>query len=342
MNHFPDITPRQLEAALTAIGEPGYRAAQILQWVYRKGVCDYSAMTDLPADLANRLAERLEILTGRIVARSDSPDGVVKLLIEWRDSQCIESVLIPSPSRVTACLSTQVGCAVACGFCASGMDGMQRNLSCGEIIEQLLHLRSVAESRITNVVFMGVGEPLANYANTVSAVRAIIDPERLGISARHVTVSTIGLAKQIRRLGKEGLPITLAISLHAPNDALRRQLIPGAAKTTIAEIVAAAREFYQACKREITLEYVLLKGVNDTKLCADGLARIAAQLRCNVNLIRYNPVPSLPYEAPSQGVAKAFAQRLRKCGVNAHVRRPRGCSANAACGQLRSQRTEPR
>jgi 23S rRNA (adenine2503-C2)-methyltransferase len=211
---------------------------------------------------------------------------------------------------------------------------VRRNLSAGEILEQILHLQIACERRVSHVVFMGMGEPLANYRATLSAIRAIVDPRRFGISARHVTVSTVGLPKQILRLGRTNIPVTLAISLHAPNDQLRRQLIPGA-PATIEEIVEAAREFFQSRKREVTLEYVMLAGVNDTPLSADALAKIAKQLRCNVNLIRYNTVATLPFTPPSRAAVRAFADRLRRRGVNVQIRRPRGLDATAACGQLR-------
>jgi 23S rRNA (adenine2503-C2)-methyltransferase len=290
-------------------------------------------MTNLPA----QAIEGLDNLTSRVVERTDSPDGVVKLLLELSDGERIETALIPTERRATACVSAQAGCAMGCTFCATAGDGLHRNLRSGEILEQVLHLRRAAERAVTHVVFMGMGEPLANYDATVSAVRALVDPQRFNLSARRVTVSTIGLPGKIRRLAKENLPITLAISLHAPNDALRRQLIPAAKATTIDEIVSAAQAFFRSRKREVTLEYVLIRGVNDTGLCADGLARIARRLRCNVNLIRYNPAPPRPFERPSAAAAKDFAERLRRQGVNVQVRRSRGLDADAACGQLRAR-----
>jgi len=324
------MTAAQLRAAVEAAGHPAYRARQLAEWVWKKGVTDPAAMTNLPA----AVREMFDVLTARVVARADSRDGTLKLLLELPDGERIETVLIPERSRATACVSTQAGCAIGCGFCASGRDGLRRNLSAGEIVEQVVHLQQAAGRRVTHVVFMGMGEPLANYDATVAAVRAITDPERLGISARRVTISTVGLPKAIRRLAREGLPVTLAISLHAPHDALRRRLIP-AARASLADLLAAAREFYQARGREVTLEYVLLAGVNDTPLCADGLAHVAAQLRCNVNLIRYNPTAPSDYRAPSRAAVEAFASRLRRRGANVHVRRPRGADAEAACGQLR-------
>ena len=329
--HILEMDAEQLRDWTKARGQPAYRADQLADWIYRKSVTDPAEMTNLPAALASAVT----VMTSRVVGRADSRDKTVKLLVELADGERIETVLIPAGKRATACVSTQAGCAMGCVFCASGLGGLRRNLTAGEIVEQVFHLQQACRRRVTNVVFMGMGEPLANFDATLSAVRAMIDPRRLGLSARHVTVSTVGLPGAIRRLAATWIPVTLAISLHAPNDALRRRLIPAAAGTAIAEIVAAGAEFYDARKREVTLEYVLLAGVNDTNVCAEALARIAAQLRCNVNLIQYNPVESLPYDRPSLARVESFADRLRGRGVHVHVRRSRGLDATAACGQLR-------
>jgi len=335
-DYLLSMTIDELRGAAVALGEKAYRAEQLADWVYRKGATDAEKMTNLPRAFAGQF----EILTSRAVGRADSTDGTIKLLLKLRDGEHVETVLIPAGMRATACVSTQAGCAMKCRFCASGLRGLRRNLAAGEMLEQILHLQQASGRRITHVVFMGMGEPLANYDATVSAVRAIVDPMRFGISARRVTVSTLGLPKQIRRLGRENLPVTLAISLHAPNDALRRELIPAAATIPLDAVIAAAEEFFARTKREVTLEYLLLGGVNDTNVCAEALARIARRLRCNVNLIRYNPVESLPYERPSQAKARAFADRLRGRGVKVSIRRSRGLDAAAACGQLRRRITE--
>ena len=337
VRHVLEMTAEELASAIVAMGEPAFRGRQVAAWVWRKHVTSFAEMTDLPAELRGRLAAdpELRILTARAIGRSDAADGTVKLLLELHDAECVEVVAIPEPRRLTACVSTQVGCAMACRFCATQLDGLKRNLSAGEIVEQVFQLQRAAERRVTHVVFMGMGEPLANYDATVSAIRAMVDPRRLGISARQVTVSTVGLPRQIRHLAGENLPITLAVSLHAPNDALRCRLMPRAATHSLGEIIEAADEFYQSRHREVTLEYVLLAGTNDSLPCADELARIAQRLRCNVNVIRYNPVPSLPFERPGEAATEAFAARLGELGVNAHVRRSRGLDVAAACGQLR-------
>jgi 23S rRNA (adenine2503-C2)-methyltransferase len=331
------MTPDELAETLQTLGEKPYRAGQLLEWIWRKRVLRFEGMTNLSKELRERLAGQYAVLTGRIVARSDSDDDVTKLLLEWGDGQRVETVWIPSSGRRTVCVSTQVGCAMQCAFCASGQGGLIRNCSAGEIVEQVLQLQQIAGERTTNVVFMGMGEPLANYNATVRAVRALIDPARGGLSARKITVSTSGLPQAIRRLAKEDLPITLAISLHAPTDALRERLMPRAAKHPIRQILAAAEEFFQSRNREVTLEYTLLAGVNDTPACAKELAEVAHRLRCNVNLIRYNPVASLPFKRPTEVQARAFSQRLRQRRVNVHIRQSRGADVHAACGQLRRQ-----
>ncbi|MBN1943824.1 MAG: 23S rRNA (adenine(2503)-C(2))-methyltransferase RlmN [Phycisphaerae bacterium] len=340
MIHVLDISPEELRTRTEALGGKGFAAKQIRQWIWGKRVYDFQAMTNLSLELRRRLAGEMTILTGQIEAEARSRDGVIKLLLAWPDDQQIETVLIPSEERQTVCVSTQVGCAMGCAFCASGLGGLKRNLTAGEIVEQVLQLQRLSRRRVTNVVFMGVGEPLANYDATVRAVRMLIHPDEGGLSARKITVSTVGLPEAIRRLANENLPITLAISLHAPDDALRAELMPAAAKYPIAEILSAAEEFFQSRNREVTLEYTLLADVNDSPAQAEALAKLAQRLRCNVNLIRYNPVAPLPFARCDEARTEAFAQRLRRRGVNVNVRRSRGTDVDAACGQLRLRQTQ--
>jgi len=332
-NLYLEMTRDEARDVLAMAGHKAFRAKQLADWIYAKGVTDPDAMSNLP----KAVADEFSFLTSTIAARADSRDGTTKLLLNLSDGCQVETVLIPSPKRITACVSTQAGCAIGCKFCASGLGGLQGNISSGEILQQLLHLRQASGTAPTNVVFMGMGEPLANYDATVRAVRAIIDPDRFGISARKVTVSTIGIPAAIRRLAGEDLAITLAISLHAPTDELRREIIPSAAKFSIAEILQAASEFYQARKREVTLEYVLLAGVNDAEHHARNLSRLARRLRCNVNLIRYNPVESLPFAPSSKNATDAFLETLRRNGANATLRQSRGSDIAAACGQLKGR-----
>jgi len=326
-----DMTIDDLRRAVAAAGHKAYRADQLADWVYRKGLVDPARMSNVPASVSGLV----DVLTSRLVQRAESDDGCVKLLLELHDGHRVETVLIPTSRRATACVSTQVGCAMGCAFCASGMDGLARNLAAAEILEQVLHLQVAAGRKATHVVFMGMGEPLANYDATLAAVRALVDPARFGLSARRITVSTVGVPDRIRALAQEEMPITLAISLHAPNDTIRRELIPAAKRYRLDDVLAAAQEFYHSRNREITLEYALLGGVNDSIACADDLAAIAGRLRCSVNLIGYNPVSGLPFVSPAKRAASAFASRLTSRGVNVTVRRPRGLGIDGACGQLR-------
>jgi 23S rRNA (adenine2503-C2)-methyltransferase len=323
-----------------------FRAGQILEWIYRHGAESFDQMTNLSKALRAELAESMVVYESQIVRRSESTDGTTKLLLRWPDAATSECVLIPEATRRTACISTQVGCPVGCAFCASGLDGLQRNLATGQIVEQVMRVTQLCRpQRLTNVVFMGLGEPLANYADTVAALRTINASWGPNIAARKITVSTIGLPNQMRRLANEGLQITLALSVHAPTDELRRRLIPWAKSVKLDELVAAARDYFDVTGREVTLEYVLLAGVNDQPQRARHLAALSKRMRSNVNLIPYNAVPSLPYARPSSDAQQAFLEVLRQRGVNSHLRRSRGLDIDAACGQLRrevrSERSAP-
>jgi len=331
------ITRDELAGMLAELDQPAYRAGQILDWVFNKQARSFEAMTNLPAGLRQALNVRFRLREAQIAARSRATDSTCKLLLRWHDQQTTECVLIPDGKRNTACISTQVGCPVGCVFCASGLGGVMRNLSAAQIVEQVIRVGELCQDgqRVTNVVFMGLGEPLANYDNMVRALRIINGDDGCNIAARRITVSTVGLPQRMRSLADEGLQITLALSLHAPTDELRAQLIPWAARVRIAELVDACRYYFDRTGREVTLEYVLLAGVNDTESCANGLARLTRKMRCNVNLIQYNPVDELPYQRPTGATARSFLDRLRDWGVNAHLRPSRGLDIDGACGQLR-------
>lgn len=337
-----DHTLESLQQRLAAWDEPRYRAKQILDWVYRKGASCYDDMTDLPRALREKLAAELPIYESTIVTRQESADGTTKLLLRWRDGQTSECVLIPNDERRTACVSSQVGCPVGCVFCASGLDGLQRQLTSGQIVEQAMrtHRLLEIECRLSNVVFMGLGEPLANYEATVAALRTMNAAWGMEIGARKMTVSTVGLPHQMRRLAGEGLQVTLALSLHAPTDELRRKIIPWAEKVSIQSLVDAARHYFDRTGREVTLEYVLLGGVNDRDEDAQALARVAGRMRSHVNLLAYNPVERLPYRRPAQQAVAHFLTTLRSKGINAHLRRSRGLDIDAACGQLRRRHSD--
>jgi 23S rRNA (adenine2503-C2)-methyltransferase len=334
----------ELRERLVGAGHARYRADQILEWIYAKNVVGFEAMSNLSRPLRAWLSQRAVICSGEVVRELASEDGTRKLLLGWPDGAAVETVWIPAEGRNTACLSTQVGCPIGCRFCASGLDGLQRNLTAGEIVEQAVQIRrliaeredqSETPGRLSNIVVMGMGEPLANYEQLVKALRIINAAWGLGIGARKITVSTIGLPKQIRRLAQENLQISLALSLHAPDDELRRELVPGSAGVPISELIDACWHYFEATGREVTLEYVLLDGVNMDARHVESLAQIAKRLRANVNLLRYNRVPGVPFTRPSSEAAYEFQRRLRERGVNAHVRSSRGQDVSAACGQLR-------
>lgn len=363
-HHIFHFTPESLKAWFAERDLPAFRAAQVLEWVYAKGVVDPQQMTNLSKRERELLASRMTFVSGTTLAHQLATDGTQKLLVEWDDAQAAtddhrltvlgspgghperqtECVMIPSldspPSRRTACISSQVGCPVGCRFCASGLGGLDGNLSAGRIVEQVWRLGQLeGVGRITNVVFMGMGEPLANFRNVMHAVRTLAAPWGMGIGARKITISTVGLPQAIERLAEElELPVTLALSLHAPNDALRRELIPWAEYTTIADLLAACRKWFEKTGREITLEYILLGGVNDQPEHASQLAGVARSLRANVNLIRYNEVGGLGFARPKTTDVRGFQEILRARGVNSHIRASRGRDIAAACGQLRHEK----
>jgi 23S rRNA (adenine2503-C2)-methyltransferase len=346
-SHLLDLSVDQLETQLEVGGEPTYRARQIVGWIFQRLVTDFGKMTDLPAALRQRLDREYSILAARELDRSTAPDGTIKTLLQWPDGATTETVMIPSEDRRsggptrqrrTVCLSTQVGCDVGCRFCASGIGGAQRNLSVGEVVEQALRVAQHLEEqgdRLSHVVFMGMGEPLANYDVTVAAVRHLNAQWGLGLAQRRITVSTVGLPTQIERLSQEGLQITLALSLHAPNDELRRDLIPWATGVPLASLLKACESYFRSTRREVTLEYCLLADTNDSHEHAAQLAAIARRLQAHVNLLLYNPVENLPFSRPSEARAHGFLAELRRLGVNAHLRQSRGLETDAACGQLR-------
>ena len=336
---FFDLDPQTLSSWLKERREPTYRANQLMQWVYEHGATTYRQMSNLPKALRDQLENHLPLYTSGIASQQHSSDGTIKMLLRWPDAATSECVMIPDDHRHTACISTQVGCPVGCVFCASGLDGLQRQLTIGQIVEQAMRVRQVCleqgGQRLSNVVFMGLGEPLANYQATVAALRIINAPWGMGIAARKITVSTVGLPTQMRRLADEGLQITLALSLHAPTDDLRQEIIPWAQRVGIQELIDAARYYFDRTGREITLEYILLAGVNDAASHARALVNICQRTRANVNLIAYNPVDSLPYGRPKAESVHRFLDILHNQGINAHVRRSRGLDIDAACGQLR-------
>ncbi len=323
---------------------PAYRAEQIRQWVYDKGVLDFDAMSNLPSDLRTRLANEWEIRPMEQARVQGSADVTRKFLWRLRDGQFIESVLIPATlgtdgsraSRLTLCVSTQVGCALGCKFCASGLDGLKRNLSTGEILGQILLARNEAGRRIDNLVFMGMGEPLANLPALLPALDVILSPKGLGIGARHVTLSTSGLVPRILELASYPAQIRLAISLHGGDDATREKIMPINKRYPVAELLDACETFVRTRRKMITLEYILIDGVNDDPVQATKLAAHARRLRAKVNLIPYNKVDGLEWERPSENRIRTFLQTVERGHPPAvTLRTEKGHDIDAACGQLR-------
>ena len=329
----------ELKAELESWGEPAYRARQVFEWVYQKGAESFAAMTDLPKGLRQRLEDEFWLGVLELTEQLRSKDGTEKFLFRLRDGQRIETVLIPSGGRRTLCLSTQVGCKFACAFCASGAGGFKRNLVPSEMLGQVRFLRHRLDVRLTNFVFMGMGEPLDNLDNLVRTVRIMNAPEGMGIAARRITISTVGIVPAIEKLENLGLQVSLSLSLHATTDELRSRLLPVNRKYPLAELIKAGAHYARATGRMITIEYILISGLNDTDADARRLASLARKLRAKINLVPYSPGCGAGF-APSPGPRQeAFLQTLESLGVGATVRRSKGGDIRAACGQLAGKET---
>lgn len=338
-----DYSLEQLQAWLAERGLPRYRAAQIRHWMLERTVDRFEAMSDLPKALRTQLAESFSLWTTQVVTRRTSDDQTEKLLLGLADGQRVECVLLRDDRQHrTVCLSTQVGCAMGCVFCASGLDGVVRNLTSGEILEEMLQLKRLLPEgeRISHIVVMGMGEPLANLDRLLPALAVASNPEGLGISQRRITISTVGLPPAIRRLADEDCQYHLAISLHAPDDALRNQLVPANRKTGIGPILEAADYYFDVTGRRVTYEYVLLGELNDQPEHARRLVTLLQGRPALVNLIPYNPVPELPYRTPAAETVAHFVETLERGGLTVKIRYRKGNRIDAACGQLRRSISE--
>jgi 23S rRNA (adenine2503-C2)-methyltransferase len=339
------LTLGNLEESISTTGQPSYRAKQVMEWAYarEKRVESWEAMSNLPAALRSSLEEVHPIRMPEVVTVSGSKDTTRKLLLRLHDGELIETVLIPaSPAlygeesdRRTLCVSSQVGCAYGCKFCASGLDGWKRHLSADEIVSQVLLAEKVSGERINNLVFMGMGEPMANYQNWLQAVLILNAPWGVGLGARKMTVSTSGLVPRIRDLADQPLQIRLAISLHGASDEVRSQIMPVNKKHPVAELMEACSYYSDRKKQMITFEYILIEGVNDAPSEARLLADRARGLRAKINLIPYNTVEGLPWKRPSEAAQEEFLSILQNRGIAATIRREKGHDIDAACGQLR-------
>jgi 23S rRNA (adenine2503-C2)-methyltransferase len=331
-------TADEWRAWMVQRGHPAYRARQVLDWVIRRRAESFEPMSDLPRALRQQLDAEWTVFGTRVAYHDVAPDGTDKLVVECRDGRRIECVLMAEGPRRTICISTQVGCGMGCVFCASGLKGVERNLSAEEIVEQVLHLRNLLppEETITHIVVMGMGESLANLDNLIAALDRICSPDDgLGISQRRVTISTVGLPAKIRKLAELDRQYHLAVSLHAPTEDLRNELVPVNEAVGLTAVMEAADAYFERTGRQITYEYVLLSGINDRPADAKALARLLAARRSHVNLIPYNPVAGLPYGRPEPEAVDRFVGTLRERGISVTVRKTKGRAIDAACGQLR-------
>jgi 23S rRNA (adenine2503-C2)-methyltransferase len=357
-----DFDAAGMAAFFAAIGEKPFRARQVLRWVHRMGESEFERMSDLAKSLRQRLAESAEVVPPRMIGDTTAADGTRKWLLDVGNANAVETVFIPEANRGTLCVSTQAGCTMACRFCSTGRQGFNRNLTTAEIVGQLwwasraLRARAAAgpvtpalraarapgavhgdERAISNVVLMGMGEPLLNLENVLPALRLMLDDNGYGLSRRRVTVSTVGIVPMMDRLRDE-CPVALAVSLHAPNDALRSRLVPINQKYPLAELLSACRRYLERAPRDfVTFEYVMLDGVNDSDACAHELVRLVADVPCKVNLIPFNPFPDSGFRRSPRDTVRRFADVLNAAGIVTTTRKTRGDDIDAACGQLAGQ-----
>jgi 23S rRNA (adenine2503-C2)-methyltransferase len=340
--NIKDVSFKELTEFLDARKQPAYRAKQIRQWLFQKRVTAFTEMTNLARPLREQLEENFTISRLKTMRRAEARDGTVKFLFGLGDGASIESVLIPEARRLTLCISTQAGCGFGCAFCATAVLGLIRNLTASEIVDQVLeaHRTLIGDERITHVVLMGMGEPLANYAQTASALEMITDGEwGIGISPRRVTLSTVGLVPQIEKLMEE-TRVNLAISLHAPTNDLRGELMPVNRKYSLEQLLDCCRKLPIPRRKRITFEYVLLGGVNDSEQQARQLARALDGIPSKVNVIPFNPHPGSRFSRPAPEQIERFQNVLRDANVQVNVRRPRGDDIQAACGQLQGEEAD--
>ncbi len=328
-----DLGREELLARVSSLGYERFRALQILDWLYRSGASSFEAMRNLPAALRRHLAATFRLDWPRVKQDVHSRDGCRKLLFELSDGKQVEAVIIPEARRLTLCVSTQVGCAMGCEFCATARLGLKRNLRPAEIVGQLRAASALLDRAFTNIVFMGMGEPLHNFEAVSKAIEIMSAPWGLGYSQRRITVSTVGLIAQMRRL-LETTRVNLAVSLNAPDDRLRRRLMPVARRVALSDLMAACRALPLPRRKRVTFEYVLLGGVNDSLAHARALASLVSGIKCKINLIPFNPFPGAPFEPSAEAAVSAFQELLISRGLQCNVRQSRGRDIAAACGQL--------
>ncbi len=333
-----NLTTEELRKKFVALGIEPYRAAQVHQWIYEKGIYEFDRMTNLSVPLRERLKNEFSVEFPKAAARQRSEDDEsVKLLLQFKKGDCVEAVYMPVKDRKTLCISSQVGCKFHCAFCASGQNGFMRNLSMGEMMGQVLMARDESpDKKVTNIVFMGIGEPFDNYRELMRTVRQLNAKSALGIGSRKITISTCGVVPKIEALSDEGLQVELSVSLHGPNDTVRGAIMPVNNAYPVKPLIEACRKYVQKTKRAITFEYILIKGVNAMPKEAEALARLLKGMLCKVNLIPYNPIQEFPHEPPSYAEILEFQKILQKKGIKTTVRFSKGQDIQAACGQLRA------
>ncbi|GAB6111364.1 dual-specificity RNA methyltransferase RlmN [Desulfomicrobium salsuginis] len=341
MRNILELTYPELEEAVRAMGHQAFRARQLWQWLWRKGVRDFSDMTNIARDFRDQLAREWSLGWPETVETQQSTDGTVKLLLRLTDGALVETVLIPDKDRYTQCLSCQIGCPMGCTFCSTGLMGFVRNMTGGEIASQVLvareHLRAHGlAAEVKNLVYMGMGEPLTNWEEVRRSLQILSHPEGLEFSRRRITLSTCAIKGKLGVFDTEGLALP-AISLHAPTQEIREQLMPGAARWHIDDLIKTLQELELKPRERVTIEYILIKGVNDSLQHARQLVRLLSHLKCKINLIAYNPGPGIGYAAPATEDVLAFEELLRKKGFTVTLRKSKGQDIAAACGQLKTE-----
>ncbi|MEI6832195.1 MAG: 23S rRNA (adenine(2503)-C(2))-methyltransferase RlmN [Candidatus Omnitrophota bacterium] len=337
MQDIKELTLEELEGKLLSWGEQKYNAKQIFAWIYQKGAYEFGNMSNLPVALRQKLAEEFYILGLEIADLQESSDGTTKFLFKLKDENLVEAVNIPFGKRSTGCISSQVGCKFGCKFCASGIEGFKRNLSVGEILDEVLYLKNNAqEAGLTHIVFMGTGEPMDNYDSVLRAIRIINSAQGFNIGARRITISTCGIIPGIERFAHEDLQVELSVSLHAADDKLRSQIMPVNKKYPLADLIKCCQDYIAKTNRQITFEYILIKGFNSDASNAEKLVTLLKDLRlAKVNLIPANSIPELKILPPTEQEVFWFKNKLFSSGINVTLRKERGQDIAAACGQLR-------
>ncbi len=331
-----DLSYEELVDYLKGQGQKPYRAKQIFAWIYKKGAASFNAMTNLSLGLREILKNNFTFSETIVAKKEIASDATIKFLFDLDDYEKVESVLIPTATRTTVCVSTQAGCKFSCQFCASGIGGWTRNLNCAEILEQILYAQRMSQEQpLSHIVFMGTGEPLDNYDHLMKAIRTINAEEGMNIAARRITISTVGLVPKIKKLVQEGIQVELAVSLHGSNNDIRNTLMPVNKRYPLSELIETCKEYIKATNRQVTFEYILIKDLTCTDKAALELSQLLKGMLCKLNLIPYNRVAEFAHKPPSLEEMIAFRDKLIRLGIHATLRSPRGRDVSAACGQLR-------